>query len=162
TDLQGAVARAQLAKLEGVVARRQASARKLTALLGNISGVTVPLSLPRATHTYWKYAIVVDPEAIAGGADALGRALEKRGIACAPRYIRKPAFLCKVFTERKTYGKSRCPYSCRVRDGGDEIVYDSEAYPGTMVGLERVVVLPWNEFYLDEHVEFIAASVREA
>ena len=30
TDLQGAVARAQLAKLDGVVARRQASAARLT------------------------------------------------------------------------------------------------------------------------------------
>jgi hypothetical protein len=31
-----------------------------------------------------------------------------------------------------------------------------------MQGLERVVVLPWSEFYTDEHVAFIAAAVRNA
>jgi hypothetical protein len=31
-----------------------------------------------------------------------------------------------------------------------------------MRGLERVVVLPWNERYTDEHVDFIAKAVRDA
>jgi hypothetical protein len=29
-----------------------------------------------------------------------------------------------------------------------------------MRGLERVLVLPWSEFYTDEHVDFIAGVVR--
>ncbi|TMB09312.1 MAG: hypothetical protein E6J71_28350 [Deltaproteobacteria bacterium] len=41
-------------------------------------------------------------------------------------------------------------------------MYEPAEYPGAMRGLERVVVLPWNEFYTDAHVEFIAASIREA
>ena len=97
-----------------------------------------------------------------GGADALGVALKARGVHCAPRYIQKPAFMCKVFTEQKTYGKSRCPFSCRAREDGREIVYDPAAYPGTMQGLERVVVLHWSEFYTDDHVAFIAQAVRAA
>ena len=31
-----------------------------------------------------------------------------------------------------------------------------------MRALERVVVLPWNEFYTDAHVDFVAAAVRTA
>jgi dTDP-4-amino-4,6-dideoxygalactose transaminase len=111
---------------------------------------------------YWKYPLIVDPAVIGGGADALGGALKAAGVFCAPRYIQKPAFMCQVFTERKTYGKSRCPYSCRVRDGGSEVVYDPAEYPGTTRGLDRVVVLPWNEFYTEEHVQFIAGAVRDA
>ena len=161
TDLQGAVARAQLAKLDGVVARRQRTAAQLTAELDGLDGVRLPTPLPNATHVYWKYPLIVDPALVAGGADALGAALKACGVFCAPRYIQKPAFQCRVFTERKTYGMSRCPFSCRERDG-QPIVYDPDDYPGTMRGLERVVVLPWNEFYTDEHVAFIAAAVRSA
>jgi dTDP-4-amino-4,6-dideoxygalactose transaminase len=42
------------------------------------------------------------------------------------------------------------------------VVYDAAEYPGTRQGLERVVVLPWSEFYTDEHVDFIAGAVRAA
>ena len=67
-----------------------------------------------------------------------------------------------MFTDRKTFGKSQFPYSHREREDGTKIVYDTAEYPGTMQGLERVVVLPWNEFYTDEHVHFIARAVQTA
>jgi perosamine synthetase len=162
TDLQGAVARAQLDKLDGVVERRRTTAEALTVALAGLPGVILPAPLPGATHVYWKYPLLVDPAVIAGGADALGAALKAAGVFCAPRYIQKPAFECQVFTDRKTYGKSQCPFSCRERAGGAPVVYDARDYPGTMQGLERVVVLPWNEFYTAQHVAFIAAAVRSA
>ena len=162
TDLQGAVARAQLGKLDNVVIRRQRSAAQLTERLTGITGLTLPQPLPSATHVYWKYPLIVDPAVITGGADALGAALKASGVFCAPRYIQKPAFQCRVLSERKTYGQSRCPFSCREQLGGPPVVYDPAEYPGTMQGLERVVVLPWNEFYTDEHVAFISEAVRGA
>lgn len=162
TDLQGAVARAQLSKLDGVVARRQRAAAALTERLSGVAGLMLPAPLPSATHVYWKYPLIVDPAAVPGGADALGAALKARGVHCAPRYIQKPAFECQVFAERKTYGRSRCPYSCRARNGGGEVVYNAAEYPGALQGLARVVVLPWSEFYTDAHVELIAAAVAES
>jgi dTDP-4-amino-4,6-dideoxygalactose transaminase len=109
TDLQGAVARAQLAKLDGVVARRQASAARLTQQLSALPGLTLPRPVRRATHVFWKYPLIVDPAVIRGGADALGSALKAQGVFCAPRYIQKPAFMCQVFTERRTFGTRRYP-----------------------------------------------------
>jgi dTDP-4-amino-4,6-dideoxygalactose transaminase len=162
TDLQGAVARAQLAKVDGCVERRQRTAKAITELLMDVPGLTLPESLPDATHVYWKYPLIVDPNVIEGGADGLGSVLKASGVICAPRYIQKPAFMCQVFTDRKTYGKSQCPWSCRERAGGGPVVYDPAEYPGTMKGLGRVVVLPWSEFYTAEHVSFIADAVRKA
>jgi len=162
TDLQGAVARAQLAKLDGVVARRRASAARLTEQLAALPGLTLPQPSSRATHVYWKYPLIVDPAVVRGGADALGAALKAQGVFCAPRYIQKPAFMCRVFTERKTFGTSRYPWASRVRDGGSDVTYDPADYPNTFRGLERVVVLPWNEFCTDRHVDFIADAVRTA
>lgn len=162
TDLQGAVARAQLAKLDGVVERRRRTAESLTACLTGTPGVALPAARPGATHVYWKYPLIVDPAVIEGGADALGAALKANGVFCAPRYIQKPAFECQVFTERKTFGKSQFPYSYREKTDGTKIVYDAAEYPGTVQGLERVVVLPWNEFYTSAHVDFIARAVQSA
>ncbi len=162
TDLQGAVARAQLVKLDGVVARRQRSAAALTARLASVAGLTLPAPLPGATHVFWKYPLIVDPALVAGGADALGARLKARGVFCAPRYIQKPAFECEVLRQRKTYGQSRCPYTCRERQDGAAIVYDRTDYPGTVQGLERVLVLPWSEFYTEAHVDFIATAVATA
>lgn len=162
TDLQGAVARAQLQKLDGVVARRQRTAADLTARLAGTPGLVLPKPLAECTHTFWKYPLIVDPAVIAGGSDALGAALKANGVFCAPRYIQKPAFQCEVFTKRKTFGKSQFPYSHREREDGTTIVYDAAEYPGTIRGLERVVVLPWNEFYTDQHVAFIASAVQSA
>jgi dTDP-4-amino-4,6-dideoxygalactose transaminase len=162
TDLQGAVARAQLRKLDAVVESRRKMAVRLTESLTGVPGLSLPSILPGATHAYWKYPLIVEPAVIAGGADALGAALKEQGIHCIPRYIRKPAFQCRVLAERKTYGNSRCPYSCRAQQDGSDIRYDASDYPGTMRGLERVVVLPWNEFYTEDHVDVIATAVRGA
>jgi dTDP-4-amino-4,6-dideoxygalactose transaminase len=162
TDLQGAVARAQLAKLAGVVERRRRTAEQLTVELRDVDGLTLPAPLPGATHVYWKYPLIVDPDEIEGGSDALGAALKKQGVFCAPRYIQKPAFECQVFTDRATFGKSQAPYCWREQQDGTRIVYDAAEYPGTVQGLERVVVLPWNEFYTDQHVAFIARAVKQA
>jgi dTDP-4-amino-4,6-dideoxygalactose transaminase len=155
TELQGAVARAQLAKLDGCVKRRQRTAAQLTELLAPLPGLALPRPLPGATHVYWKYPLVVDPAVIKGGADALGAGLKAQGIFCVPRYIQKPAFECQVFSDRKTFGKSTVPYASRT-----DVRYDAAEYPGTVQGLERVVVLPWNEAYTEEHVSFIARAVE--
>ena len=157
TELQGAVARAQLAKVKACVEARQKTANQLTAVLGEVEGLTLPSTLPGCTHVYWKYPVIVDPAVIEGGSDAFGAELKKNGVFCAPRYIQKPAFECMVLRDRNTFGRSEWPFSLR-----PEIRYDRAEYPGTIQGLDRVVVLPWNEKYTEEHVEFIAKVVREA
>ena len=162
TELHGAVARAQLQKLTRAMRRRRRTAERLTEQLARVPGLALPEARPGSTHVYWRYAMSVDPELVRGGTDALAVALRARGIPCLPRWIRKPPFQSRTFTERKTYGRSRCPFSCRVRDGGSEVVYDAADYPGTMRGLARILVLPWNELYTDDHVRFIARSIEEA
>jgi len=160
TELQGAVARAQLRKLDRFVERRQRAAAHLSELLADLPGVTLPAAMPGSEHTFWRYALSVDPDLISGGADALATALADAGIRSQPRYIKKPAFECEVLMKQRTYGNSRWPYSGR--STGITPPYDRACYPGAVKGLERVVVLPWNEAYGVEHVEFIASTVRRA
>ena len=47
---------------------------------------------------------------VRGGAVELGKLLAKRGIASAPRYIQKPAFMCEVFQKQRTFGNTNYPF----------------------------------------------------
>ena len=159
SELQGAVALAQLPKLEGVVENRVRTAESLTSALRGVSGVETPRITDGAVHTFWKYCVRVDESVIEGGAVGLGGKLREKGIACAPRYIQKPAFRCQVFRDQVTYGESRWPFSLARPEAVD---YDESLFPCTFDALEHVLVLPWNEKYTQEHVDYVATAVREA
>ncbi len=156
TELQGAVAVAQLEKLEEVVDRRIALAEELTTALVDVPGIATPHIQPCDVHTYWKYCVHVDPAVIAGGTVALGAALKKRGIFSAPRYIQKPAFECEVFRSQRTFGKSRWPFTAA---RAEAVEYRREWFAGAYEGLSTILVLPWNEKYTSEHVRYIADSI---
>jgi perosamine synthetase len=159
-ELQGAVAVAQLAKLPEIAAKRQAAAQKLTAQLVEIAGIETPWQDSRNTHTYWKYCLRVDSRQIRDGSVGLAKQLkEEYGIFSAPRYIQKPAFQCEVIQAQRTFGNSRFPFNLARPEAVD---YSPENFPGTFAGLEQVLVLPWNEAYTDEHIDYIAGALKTA
>jgi dTDP-4-amino-4,6-dideoxygalactose transaminase len=162
TELQGAVALAQLDKLDGVVARRRRVAAMLTERIDGVEGVQAPRTTPGCTHSYWKYALRIDDTILEGGVDAFSARLKELGVANAPRYIQKPAFMLQLFRERATFGKSGFPFQGPHRAGLPPVTYDPEQYPGTRQALAHVAVLPINEFYEEEHVDHIARRIREA
>jgi perosamine synthetase len=162
TELAGAVALAQLDKLPRMIARRVEMADLLTSMIGDLLGVHAPTLHASAKHTYWKYPLRIDPEIIEGGADAFGQRLRDAGVFCIPRYIQKPAFECEVLRDRRTFGKSHFPYEGEHRKDEPPVVYDIKDTPGTAEGLATVVVLPWNEKYSPEHVEYVAETIRAA
>lgn len=159
TELQGAVARAQLRKLDGMVESRRQAAARLTELTAKLPGLKPPSVAPGAVHTFWRYSYSVDPNVIDGGAEAVGRVLAGGAIRCQPRYIKKLAFECEVIARQRTFGNSRQPFSLR---GDGPTAYDRGRFPGAAAGLDRVLVLPWNEKYTEEHVAFIASALERA
>ena len=159
SELQGAVALAQLPRLESFVERRIANAVRLSAALTDLPGIAAPWVRPGSVHSYWRYGLRVDPEVVPGGAVALGGRLKRRGIAAAPRYIQKPAFECEVFRRQRTFGASRWPFTLARAEALD---YRRSRFPGVYRALEEILVLPWNERFEPEHVDFLAAAVREA
>ena len=159
TELQGAVALAQLEKLAAGVATRIANARRLGEALAGLPGIALPAAAPGDVHSYWRYAIHVDPSVIPGGPGAVAAELRLGGVASAPRYIQKPAFRCGVFANQQTFGKSRWPFSLARPEAVD---YDAARFPGTFEALDRILVLPWNERYTDHDVDHLAESLIAA
>ena len=159
SELQGAVALAQLGKLARVVESRIAAARLLTGSLRQVPGIQTPFVYPGATHTYWKYCLRVDPWVIRKGARGLARRLKDYGIHSVPRYIQKPAFDCEIFKKQKTLGKSRFPFTLARPEALD---YHPDRFPGTIEVLDSILVLPWNERYTERHVRYLAFAIAES
>jgi perosamine synthetase len=159
SELQGAVAVAQLPKLAGGVETRIRMADTLTRNLKSLKGIFTPKVGLNSAHSYWKYCLRVDRKEIPGGPVALATNLKDLGVNSVPRYIQKPAFMCEVFQKQRTFGDSRYPFTLARPEAVD---YDPYRFPGAFAALEDILVLPWNERYTGEHVEYITASIYKA
>ena len=157
TELQGAVALAQLDKLVWGVEQRRKMAARLSEQIEDLAGITTPRCAPDAVHVFWRYCLWVDEREVPGGSPALGAGLKRQGIAATPRYIQKPAFQCEIFRDQRTFGSSRFPFTMAEPEALD---YSPARFPGVFQCLRDVLVLPWNERFTEQHVDFIAAAVR--
>ena len=159
SELQGAVALAQLGKLEASVARRVEMAARLTKALRGVAGIETPWVHADNSHVFWRYVVQVDPDVVPGGPTALAAALKDFDVASTPRYIQKPAFRCAVFTDQRTFGTSRYPFTLARPEAVD---YAEERFPGAFRALEVMLVLPWNERYEPHHVDYLAEALADA
>jgi hypothetical protein len=108
---------------------------------------------------YWKYYLRLTEDNVGDVAKVLR---EEYDIASAPRYIVKPAFLCEVLRDKRTFGTSHWPYEGECRAGEPEVDYDPASFPGTVDGLAHVLVLPWNERYTEDHVDYMAMAIIDS
>jgi dTDP-4-amino-4,6-dideoxygalactose transaminase len=159
SELQGAVALAQLRKIRSMVEHRVTMAERLRTLLAGVPGVQPLPTTPGATQTYWRFVLLVDREFIAGGPQALSSELHSLGVWSTPNYIRMPAFLCRLFRERNTFGRTEYPFALSEDTHPLERLED---YPGCRDGLARVLVLPWTERHNPAHVELLADQISRA
>ncbi|HVA37830.1 MAG TPA: DegT/DnrJ/EryC1/StrS family aminotransferase [Candidatus Dormibacteraeota bacterium] len=157
SELCGAVAVAQLEKLDAVVERRIELAADLTERLSGLPGVSAPFVGPKSRHTYWKYCIRVDDHIVPEGVGGIARLLRAYEIFTAPRYIQKPAFMCQVFRDQRTFGDSRFPFTLAREEAVD---YRRELFPGTFEALDGILVIPWNDRFTEQHVRYIADAIR--
>jgi hypothetical protein len=85
--------------------------------------------------------------------------LKDLGVNSVPRYIQKPAFMCEIFQKQRTFGNSRYPFTLARPDALD---YNPNRYPCAFTALDDILVLPWNERYTDENVDYISKSIYTA
>lgn len=154
-ELSGAVARAQLQKVQATVQRRRARAEQLSALIADIEGVEVPPSVQGVNPAYWLYMLQINDTA---GADAeeFGKALMAEGVPAWVRYIIDPLYLSPIFTGPMTYGRSGYPFSSFSHQR-----FERGLCPNAETALSRTIAIHWNENYTKEHVEQIGAAIRK-
>ncbi len=156
SELQGAVALAQLGKVQATVARRRARAAELGALLADVPEVQIPPAPPGTTHAFWLYMLRVDEARCGVTTRVFGEALLAEGVPAWVQYIVDPLYLSPLFTEANTYGRSGYP----LREFGRQ-EYRRGLCPNAEQGLQNVIAIWWNESYDDEHVRQIADAIRK-
>ncbi|MFC5826249.1 DegT/DnrJ/EryC1/StrS family aminotransferase [Nonomuraea insulae] len=144
TELQAAVARAQLAKLPGVLAARRHTAALLLDALKDLPGVRLPSP---GGHAWWLFPIVCP----GGDAPELAAHLAAAGIPARAGYLAEPLNRAPVW-EADIYGTSRYPL-----DG-----YEPSPCPEAERMVDRtLLVIDWNERYTPAHVELIAQEMMK-
>jgi len=116
TELQGAVALAQLRKLKDVISARRRNGDRLSELIQEAKYVRPQKILRGCKHTYWHYELLVQPGA-PYSADEFAAALRAEGVPASAHYIGKPIFLChEALAQKKIFGNSKFPSTIRTRD----------------------------------------------
>jgi len=158
TELQAAVGIGQLGKLETIVKLRREAAERMRPLLQDIAGLHAPVEKPWATHTYWKYPVLLDTEQFDADMDQIAEALNAEGVQSWAGYTKVPIYQYDVLTVPRTFGKSGLPMSA-VPDRGYH--YGPGLCPEAERIHRRMIVLPWSERYEPTHLEQVANGLRK-
>lgn len=94
TEMQAAIGRVQLRKLDAILARKRASAAWMSSRLACVDGITAPYQAPHASSTHMLYTCLVDSDR-----DAALAALLRRGIEA--RIYFPPVHLQPIFADRR-------------------------------------------------------------
>lgn len=159
TELQGAVAGAQLPKLDGVIERRRKWGDLLASLLEGVPGISFPKLAKGNRSSYWLFPVNVDPEVLGATVGQLTTAISAEGLGVAPGYV-MPLYLTPVLAEANTYGDSHFPFESpyTTRSFRD---YKSGLCPVAESMQSRMFNVPINERYTEADVRSIAAAIRK-
>lgn len=161
TELQAAVALAQLDRLDGICARRTQAGDLLNSLVNGAPGVQTVQSYPGGVCTYWFYSLLV-PSPVRG---EFARALVAEGIPASAGYIPRPIYLFDVLREKRTFGTSHFPFGYapfRPAEGEGEIEYREGLCPVTEQEIIPCMIrIPLNEFWTENDVRAAARAVNK-
>jgi dTDP-4-amino-4,6-dideoxygalactose transaminase len=155
TELQGAVGIAQLKKLPGICARRNALGDRITEGIAGLPGVHPHQITADGECTYWFYMLRVDEAGLSCTRDAFSEALAAEGIPNSAGYIPRPVYLNRLFQNKMAYPGSHFPFELSEATYAEGLCPNAEAILKTAI---RIVV---NEFHTDQDAEDIIRGIRK-
>ena len=154
TELQGTVARAQLAKCGELIEARRAAAAALSARLRSMPGIIVPQDTAGTRSSWWLYNFLIDEPLLGISADEFCEALEMEGVPATRKYLSRPLFEEDVIAKRNTFGQSGYPFSAT-----GYTPPKMEDLPGLNEFFRRQIILAWNSRVKARHVDDVANAV---
>jgi dTDP-4-amino-4,6-dideoxygalactose transaminase len=121
TELQGAVALAQLERVEEITSRRNQLGAKLNELLREIPGVSPQYVPAGCQHSYFLYFFKLDLEQLGCAAREFAAALAAEGVPNEAHLITggRPVYLYDIFQKGSAFPGSTYPFGARVYRPGD-------------------------------------------
>jgi dTDP-4-amino-4,6-dideoxygalactose transaminase len=111
-EIEAAMGREQLKRLDGFTAHRDRLAQRLSERLREIPGIRPPIVRAGVTHGWYIYAIQLDPQRIHIPRDLFSRALAAEGVPNMAGYM-KPLYSQPVYQQTALFGDGypfRAPY----------------------------------------------------
>jgi perosamine synthetase len=137
TDVEAAIGREQLKRLDDMLAIRRRNGKMLNEGLAGLPGIGLQRITPNSEPAWHQYCVVVEPETFGCDRNSLAQRLDEKGIATAVHYPRglhqQPIF-------EKLYGKSRLPHT-------EDLA-------------RKILALPVHHGLSEEQVKFIIAAVQ--
>ncbi|KAF0233627.1 MAG: cell wall bioproteinis regulatory [Desulfovibrionaceae bacterium] len=131
-EIEAAIGTIQLGRLDGLNARRQELASRLSQRLAGMPGVIPPAVRPGCEHVWYVYPLRIDARALSVGRNLFVKALAAEGAPFYPGYV-APLYTLPMFQQRIGFGDAGCPFECeRNRESRPSYV------PGTCPVCERV------------------------
>lgn len=152
TELQGAVAIAQLAKLDSIVARRRSWCERLSVALKGMPGISLPQPTPGCNPSWWFYLLRVKPEELKADADQFCEAMKAEGVPMGAHYIGRPVYDYPIFTDRSPFQRGShaiCEEGVRGKCPEAEAI------------LQTGVMLPINEGFTDSDLAETIEAFRK-
>jgi len=110
TEIEAAIAREQLKKLEKLILPRIEAADYLTERFGKLPAITPPVARPSVRHGYYVYAIKYDAKVFGISRDKFVAALNAEGIPISAGYV-EPIYLEPVYQKRIAFGRGGFPFT---------------------------------------------------
>jgi len=110
TEIEAAIAREQLKKLDGLTAGRIHAAEYLTRHLSGIDGIHPPCVRPRVKHGYYVYALRFEEEKVGIARDRFVAAMNAEGIPLIPGY-QEPLYLEPMYQKKIAFGRDGFPFT---------------------------------------------------
>lgn len=154
SEMQGAVALAQLKRLPGLIQARQSAANDLFRHLQATRGLVVPDPLPGHSPSWWIFNFCIDEDLLGISPDLFARLLQVEGVRARRNYLPRPIFEEEVLKQKITYGTSQFPYSI-----SDAAAPDIDAMPGLQEFMNRQMVISWSSRVQSSHVSQICDAI---
>ena len=160
-EIEAAIARAQLHKLPELVASRQRAANRLRSGLIDLPGLQLPVVADQATHVYYVFGMILDPERLGKPRSWIFDALKAEGItALASGY--QCIHLNPLFRHRIAYGTECFPWK-GLASGNSFVTYGPGLCP-VAENLHQRTFLGLNlcaHTYTDPEIDLVVAAFRK-
>lgn len=158
-ELTGAVALAQLRKLDVILEHRRRTAGKLYEAVAQIEGLKPPWIHPKAEHAWWIFSFQIDEEVLGCTVDEFKAAVQAEGLPLSTGYAGGiPICMYPFLAERRAYGRGHFPWEPPYGRG---VEYRAEDYPDTYWAQANTFITSWNEGFTEEDVDDIARGLAK-
>jgi dTDP-4-amino-4,6-dideoxygalactose transaminase/predicted dehydrogenase len=156
TELQGAVALAQLRRLPRLIKVRRSMAERLAERLSGIRGVVLPPRDANVACSWWKFPFGIEETEGGRTTDEVFDALRVEGVRMMRHYLPRPLFEEPMIRCRRTYGQSGYPLSASWY-----VQPDIADFPGLQQFNRRWCLMDWSNRVKRRHVEAIYRAVEK-